>query len=81
MKKYYQIIKIGNSLFVTLPNKLAKKLDIKSGDQVFYETVAGKKQLIINLTTQTNVSDIETTINELNAEDKKWVEETSGSLP
>jgi len=80
MKKYYQITKIGNSLFATLSSKLVEQLNLKPGDRVFYEIIPGKRKIIMNLVQGTLTENKSNMLEELNPKDKKWVKENAGSL-
>ena len=42
-----KVIKVGNSLAVTLPADYAKKSKIKAGDKVYVETDNTKKMMLI----------------------------------
>jgi antitoxin component of MazEF toxin-antitoxin module len=78
MKKYFKVIKIGNSIFSLLPSNLVKQLEIKPGDNVFYEIVPDKKQVLLNFTGESSDS----TPNEknINKKQNKWVDNLAGSL-
>ncbi|MEI7578920.1 MAG: hypothetical protein WCJ58_02645 [bacterium] len=52
MKKYFKVIKIGNSIFSLLPSNLIKQLQIKPGDNVFYELIPGKRQVMMNFASE-----------------------------
>jgi antitoxin component of MazEF toxin-antitoxin module len=76
MKRNYLITKIGNSLFATIPNKLAKQLGLHAGDQVYYELIPGKKKIILNLVTHSAQSSTAS----LNKKDSLWLKQNAGSL-
>ena len=42
-----RIVKVGNSLAVTIPTKFAKTLGVKKGDEIKVEKKVDKNQLII----------------------------------
>ena len=80
MKQQFNITKIGNSLFATLPNKLVKQLQLKSGDQVSYEIIPGKKKVLMNIAPQGKRDDSTSIVEALAEEDKQWITEMAGSL-
>ncbi|MBI4225796.1 hypothetical protein HY612_01665 [Candidatus Roizmanbacteria bacterium] len=80
MKKYFQITKIGNSLFATLSSKLVEQLNLRPGDQVFYEIIPGKKKIIMNIVQSSDSIDRKKIIEELNEKDKEWIKKHAGSL-
>lgn len=43
----YKIIKIGNSIGITLPKKLLSLFDLKQGEEVFIETDLKNKTILI----------------------------------
>ena len=80
MKKYYQITKIGNSLFATLSSRLVELLNLKAGDKVFYEVVPGKKKVIMNIVENSNFEEKNKLMEDLNDKDKDWIKKNAGSL-
>jgi antitoxin component of MazEF toxin-antitoxin module len=80
MKRFFNITKIGNSLFATLSRRLVNQLNIKPGDKVSYEIVPGKKKIIMNLIPKPGSRSPQELLKELNQADRKWIEETAGSL-
>jgi len=80
MKKYYQITKIGNSLFATLPKTLVRQLDLKSGDVVEYETPNDKATLILHIKHIKQKTKIRDLLKSLNDVDREWLENNSRGI-
>ena len=78
MKKYYQLTKIGNSLFATISSKLVRQLNLQPGDKVFYEIIPGKKKIVMNIVSQSKQT--ANVVGELSKKDQDWLKKQAGSL-
>jgi len=68
-----QIIKVGNSLAVTLPAKFTKQLGLNAGEKI--RVIPNPEQKIILITTEDNTEGL----SNLTPEFFSWLEETKAS--